>query len=230
MKTKLMFCLLALAPLAAGCGDDTTPAMNDLAAPPDLSMTPTPDLAPAGPPTVGEQIDRFGRPAINTALTDPFWDDGVQTVDQHHARQDGYNAISDPTKWGTTTVDGATVAARFAGALAAYDGLDNTCGNQVAFNGPLGNDYATLTAVLVDDELYVDTSTTTCQTYLAVELETLGVSLTDCGGRTLTENTIDETYNALALGMATGPVTSGVTSDATGSESNTTFPYLGAPN
>jgi hypothetical protein len=63
-----------------------------------------------------------------------------------------------------------------------------------------------------------------------VELAALGVAITDCGGRTLTESTIDETYNLLALGAPTGPVTSGITSDADGAPSNTTFPFLGAPN
>ncbi len=233
MKTTTL-CLFAalLAPLA-GCGDDTGTMQMDQSPPADLSMTSPPDMTMTGPPaapTLGAQIDRMGRPGVNTALTDPFWDNGTNTVDMHHAKQDAYNAVSDPTKWASTMIGGSSVLAIFKGTLAAYDGLDNTCGNQAAFGGPLGAAYTTLATVLADDELYVDTTQTACTTYLGVELKTLGVNLNDCGGRTLTENTIDETYNLLALGAPTGPVTSGITSDGDGAPSNTTFPYLGAPN
>ncbi len=232
MKTTTLSLFVALLAPLAGCGDDTNTTQMDLSAPPDLTAAP-PDMtmtAPPAAPTPGAQIDRMGRPAINTAITDPFWNDGVQTVDMHHAKQDAYNAASDPTMWASTMVGGKTVLAIFKSSLGVFDGLDNTCGNQAAFGGPLGAAYTTLATVLADDELYVDTSQTTCQTYLGVELATLGVSVTDCGGRTPLESTIDETYNLLAVGAPTGPVTSGITSDADGSPNATTFPFLGAPN
>jgi len=232
MKTMTLSLFVALLAPLAGCGDDTNVTQMD-GSTPDLTMATPPDMTMTGPPaapTLGAQIDRMGRPAINTALTDPFWNDGVQTIDMHHAKQDAYNAASDPTMWASTMVGGKAVLAIFKSSLAVFDGLDNTCGNQAAFGGPLGAAYTTLATVLADDELYLDSSQTTCATYLGVELKTLGANVTDCGGRTLTESTIDETYNLLALGTPTGAVTSGITSDVDGSPSNTTFPFLGAPN
>jgi hypothetical protein len=257
---KLALCAVVLTALAGCGGDDTTtpppagdaghdasPGVDANMPPVDANMPPVDANMPvdAGKdgggfptaPTLGAQIDRLGRPAVNTALTDPFWDDGVQTVDQHHAKQDAYNAASDPTMWAGTMVGGKTVLALFKGNLAAFDGLDtglptapNTCGNQLAFGGPLGAAYTTLATVLADDEIYLDTTTATCNQYLGVEAKALGVAITDCGGRTLTYNVADTTYNALVIGAFTGPVVNGVTADGDGSPSNTTFPFLGAPN
>jgi hypothetical protein len=231
MKT-IAVCALMMAALY-GCGNNTPNNPS-----PDMANNPSPDMAgPPAAPTIGAQIDRMGRPGINTALTDPFWNEGVQTVDQHHAKQDAYNQASAPAQWATTMLGGKAVLDIFKANLAVYDGADtglatmpNVCGNQAAFNGPLGSGYVTLATVLADDELYVDTTQTTCTQYLGAELKALGVNLNDCGGRTLTENVIDVTYNALVIGAVTGPVTNGVTSDGDGAPSNSTFPFLGSAN
>ncbi len=183
------------------------------------------------PPALGAEIDRMGRPAVNTALTDPLGlpvknrlsDGGV--LDEGAAK-DQYNAASDPNTW-------LAFAPQFAQSLALYDGLDGTCGNQPAANYDAGaqpTSYGTLAGALTDDELYVNTGSTTCQMYLAVEAEVLSLttSLTDCGGRTPNENVIDETYSLLATGAPAG-VTNGITANPNGTANLTTFPYLLPP-
>ncbi|HZS41227.1 MAG TPA: DUF4331 family protein [Polyangia bacterium] len=238
MTTKTILIALLLAPL--GCGDDTTNMQQDSGTNPDLSMSHPVDMAgPPAAPTLGAQIDRMGRPGINTAIVDPFWDDGVQTIDQHHAKQDAYNAASNPQSWSTTAIGATTVLPLFKAIIAAYDGLDtglatapNTCGNQLGYTSPISSTpYVTLATVLADDELYLDTTHTACTAYLGAEANALGLTNTDCGGRALSYNTIDITYNVLVIGTATTtPITSGVGSDGDGSPSDTAFPYLGAPN
>ena len=126
------------------------------------------------PPTLGTQIDRMGRPAINTALNHTF--DPACTSTTCPAK-DAYNADNTPTHW-------ATNVPQFEANLGIYDGLDTTCGNQAGF-GALGNaNYATLATVLAGDELWLNTAGTTCVQYLAVEFGALGITNTDCGGRT----------------------------------------------
>jgi hypothetical protein len=126
----------------------------------------------------------------------------------------------------------------FATQAALFDGLDTgaggICGNQVGFGGPLGTGYTTLSMALTDDQLYVDSGASTCNAFLAVELKALQLSTaTDCGGRTPLYNTIDTVYNAL-VGTVSGPlagvVVNGVTADSNSGISNTTFPFLAAPN
>jgi hypothetical protein len=205
--------------------------------------------SPTCAPALGAQIDRLGRPAVNTALTDPFWNDGTQTLEEHHAKQDKYNEASNPATWGSVELaPGKTVTAAIKGSLAAYDALDGTsdgtmandgCGNQLAFGatykGTAYPDYTLLTTVLTDDRLYLNTASGTCSTYLAVEANELGVTNTDCGGRTPSYNTVDITYSALVTGHAVCTtmcdVSNGVVSDPDKGAglSETTFPFLGAP-
>jgi hypothetical protein len=232
MTNRLAIALLPFA-LALGCGDDNTttpdatPTVDHMAA----DTTPTPD-APGFPtaPTLGSQIDRMGRPAVNTALTDPFWDNDpanvATTLETHHMKQDTYNHASDNSMWL------ASFRAQIKTNLAIIDGLDGNCGNGIAADYPPGGGtprYQTLAGILSDDELQVNTANGTCALFLGVELKVLGVDNNDCGGRTPTENVIDPVYSALATGQATG-VSNGITSDADGNANNTTFPFLGAPN
>ena len=86
----------------------------------------------------------------------------------------------------------------------------------------------------------VNTAGAACTTYLAVEASALGVTNSDCGGRTPTYDTIDITYSALASAAAvtkTGclssvpgacGVTDGVNSDPDSVPTNNTFPFLAA--
>jgi Domain of unknown function (DUF4331) len=172
-------------------------------------------VPPPPPPTLGTQIDRMGRPAINTALDHTF---DPNPMTQNMAK-DAYNADNQPAHW-------ATFIPEIRANLAIYDGLDTVCGNQAAYGALTNPDYLTLASVLAGDALWLNTASTTCMQYLGVEFNVLGVTNTDCGGRTLTENTIDVTYNALAGTLATNAATNGIKASA--SAPGTTFPYLAA--
>ncbi|MEO6950580.1 MAG: DUF4331 family protein [Polyangia bacterium] len=206
------------------------------------------------PPALGAQIDRLGRAGVNTALTDPFYDNGdTNAAETHHAKQDAYNAESDPSKWAaltlTTTSGSKSVLDTFRANLAVYDALDGTsdgamvgdgCGNQLAYATLAHPDYATLATVLSRDVLFVNAGSGTCTTYLGVEANALGVTNTDCGGRTPTYDTIDITYSALASAAAVSAtgcltsaagacgVTDGVNADPDSTPMNNTFPFLAA--
>lgn len=120
---------------------------------------------------INGQVDRVGRPAINTALIDLLTSTGAK---------DRYNAASDPSTWATMFQQ------QMADTLAALDTLDGTTGNALL-------DAATLASVLVNDVLLIDTSIANCDAYLAVEL-----GVTDqCGGRTLERDVIDDTLSAV---------------------------------
>jgi hypothetical protein len=229
MNKKISLLALLAPTLLFACGGDDTSVAGDSGTPDHY--TPTDSQPPVDgyvgtdandsggghpPPTLGTQVDRMGRPAINTALNHLF-DPNATTKG---AAKDAYNADNSPANW-------ASYIPQFKANMAILDGLDTVCGNQAAY-GALGNpDYTTLASVLAADMLQVNTASTTCTTYLGVELNVLGVTNTDCGGRTPSENTIDETYSLLAIGMASG-VTNGITAPA--SPPSTTFPYFATPH
>jgi hypothetical protein len=200
-STILAAVIGAPALLLAACSSSSTPAAS-------------------GPPALGAQIDRFGRPAINTAITDPFDADATM----HGTKQDAYNAA--------TPAAGSTFEAQFEANLAIIDSLDMNCGNQFAADMTKTDKtrYKPLADVLADDQLYVDTSSGTCTTYLGVEANATGIiPNTDCGGRTLGADVIDESYSVLAIGATSG-VTDGVAADDKLSAETTTFPYLAPPS
>jgi hypothetical protein len=147
--------------------------------------------------------------------------------------KDSYNTDGTPSSWSSDW------AGALGQGLGIYDGLDNICGNQAGYNATLGGttypNYGALAGILAQDALQLNMDSTVCNEYLAVEVNTLGATNTDCGGRTLTENAIDVTYNLLAGtevftpdGGIGGPVTNGITAPA--SAPSTTFPYLAAPH
>jgi len=172
-----------------------------------------------------KQIDRMGRAGVNTATTAPFFRESVAAEQAaHDAVLDEYNSASDPSKWVSL------FGARIAGNIAILDSLDTVCGNQLlAGPNPVAGRYDALADVLADDQLYVNTASSTCGQYLAVEGNAVGITNSDCGGRTPLEDTIDTTYSVLAIGKLTG-VTDGVPKDADGNASITVFPYLDVPN
>lgn len=116
------------------------------------------------------QIDRMGRPAVNTALIDLLEDTGLK---------DKYNRSENPADWSMFTGE-------IESNLEALDTLDGETGNTVL-------PPADLAPVLADDRLIVDTSIPECDAYLAVEL---GVE-DQCGGRTLSRDVIDDTLGAV---------------------------------
>jgi Domain of unknown function (DUF4331) len=235
MKTIKQISSLALTSLSiiasfalAGCdGDDTVPVKPPVpvvdAGKADVVVLPVPDGGPVTPPpapALGAQIDRFGRPAVNTALNHTF--DPVEAT--ANAAKDKYNSDSNPSTWK------ASYAGEFASNLAIYDALDSNCGNQFAAKAgaPAADTYAGLAGVLADDRLYVNTAGATCTTYLAVEANaTAIIPNADCGGRKLDYDVIDVTYSALAIGALTGV---GDAIPAVAAKTNgTTFPYLAPP-
>ena len=185
---------------------------------------------PAKPAVGKTQIDRMGRAAVNTALTNPFGLVPGKTSDQ---TKDEYNAASDPAGWK------ASFQPAIRTHLAILDGLDGTCGNQLAAAAPLdANRYAALAGVLADDRLYLRTDKTTCGLYLAAEADAVNLTQNngDCGGRTPVEDTIKETYSLLLTGKPTG-ITDGLAvgangfgADQDGNPNATIFPFLGDPN
>lgn len=150
------------------------------------------------PPTLGAQLDRMGRPAINTV--------GSKTFDANNrdTAENAYNANGDPTTWV------AKHKADIAASIAILDALDapdpNGCGNQAACGLTNGNmtkasgAYDGLATLLADDRLRVFTGGDgTCGLYLAVEANAaLGVTNMKCGGRTPTDAVIAESYSLLS--------------------------------
>lgn len=114
------------------------------------------------------QIDRMGRPAVNTALIGS-------------SRKDDYNMASDPSTWASM------FQVEMAAALDFVDGLEGMTGNAL-----LGDSF-TLAGVLVDDRLLIEPDISSCGQYLAVELG----DTTACGGRTLSEDVMDVTLDGL---------------------------------
>jgi len=239
--------------LAASCGDNIK--LNNDGKPADTM--PDASLCPGCPaaPTLGVQIDRMGRPAVNTVLNH-----GFDPTAAAGSAKDAYNANSSPAGW-------TQYVATFMPNLAILDALDtglactngtcaasaghNGCGDQVEFNGmvnggsnadAMANSYQTLAGLLADDELYLDTSKTICdlpnhQNYLGVEFNVLTTLTNTCGGRAPLNDVIDTTYTAIAIGVngfnVTGsPPFTPFFGDLVGPHADVdddVFPFLGPP-
>ena len=218
---RISMLLVAVAAFAFGCGDNLkpgTPSDGPPPPPPDSGGNPP-------PPALGTMIDRMGRPAINTALNNPF------NPDTAHAgmRKQAYNELADRSMWGTQ------FGAEFAISLGLIDALDDMCGNQAGADPqtPEATRYNLLAGLLADDELYVNSSTGMCLVYLAVEARALVPAVPVlCGGRKPSFDVIDVSYTALVKGIQAVIgmqfVTDGVNADD-GAASDTDFPFFGAP-
>jgi len=219
---RLLAIALCCAPLVAatGCDDDTSGGTGM-----DMATASNPA------PKIGTQIDRMGRAAINTALTDPF---GLVPNTTTDAFKDAYNAEASPAMWQSKFMTAMEAN------LAVLDSADTVCGNSVGVMGDgvdAGNRYSFIATVLADDELYVNTTSGTCGLYLGVEATALGLSAAagDCGGRTPLEDVADESYTLLTAGVGAyvanpHAVTDGIDADADHTASLTDFPFLQAPN
>jgi hypothetical protein len=239
MNTKLYIGLLASSLLAVaaleGCGSDTGTgtggSTNSTTSDASSSASGTGGDASStssgtggapqtpAPPKLGAQIDRFGRPAINTALNHVFDADPAK----QGTAKDAYNQQSDPATW-------AASGAEFSKNLALLDGIDTICGNQILAPATLTPDrYAGLAGALANDRIFVDTSAGGCSTYLAVEANFTQLAPNmDGGGRKLDYDVIDTSYTYLASGLAGAKVGDGVSADA--DTKGTAFPYLAAPH
>lgn len=212
--TKLIhgFAFLGLA--LAACGDDGG-SSPDAHQAPDANV---PDAGPPAPPALGTQMDRIGRPAINTALNNAFNPDNTSK----QAAKDAYNTAA-PADW-------AAQAPILAGGLGIVDGIDTVCGNQLAYDGAGGTStyYAPLAGVLADDEIYVNSASSSCTTYLAVEANALGiVPNNDCGGRVMSYDVIATSYSVLVAGQLSG-IDDGIPAEAVPADPDV-FPFLAAP-
>jgi hypothetical protein len=219
-------CTLAACDVDGNGSITVTDGVNILRAAAELpSQTACPAPSASIPPARGVQIERMGRAGVNTAVTNPFFRESVDSEKEAHEEiVDAYNAASDPSQWTTL------FPAEMAGNLAILDGLDRNCGNQL-LAGPavVAGRYDALAGILADDQLYLNTASGTCGQYLAVEANAVGIANTDCGGRTPLEDSIDTTYSLLAAGALSG-VTDGVPDDADSTPSLTAFPYLDDPS
>lgn len=161
-------------------------------------MMEPPPVFPAAP-KLGVQIDRMGRPAINTVGSKTFGTPAARDL-----AETAYNAASDPATWV------AMFKADIAKSLAVLDALDKAdnanaamagCGNQVgvpAATKHAAGAYDLLAGVLADDRLWVKLTAAKCGLYLAVEANALEVVNDNCGGRSPTDDVIDESYSLLS--------------------------------
>ena len=202
---------------AAACGDDEGTG-DDTPDPDAAEGTPDANEDPP-PPALGPQMDRMGRPAVNTALNHTF--DGDATATQ--AAKDAWNQNEDASTWV------AAFHEEIEANLGILDSLDSNCGNQFGAGATLNDErYNTLAQALADDQVYVNSASGTCTIYLAVEGNALGIPNTDCGGRTLGYDVIATTYSVLALGALSGFDDNIAADDATTSTSE--FPFFADPS
>jgi hypothetical protein len=222
MKTKIQL-VASLLLVVAACGD------NQVA--PDARVRPDTGGSGGFPaaPTLGTQIDRMGRPTINTLLNH-----GFDPAPAAQTAKDAYNANSMPATW----VQYVPEFAKTLGILDALDtgfcgngrceanegvanplnlctldcgatgtGAGDGCGNQALYNGGQGTtpgpmSYFTLAGILALDELYLDTSKTQCGLYLAVEFGQVSpVPNSTCGGRSLQSDVVDFSLSLTAIGI-----------------------------
>jgi hypothetical protein len=167
-------------------------------------------------PALGAPIDRVGRPLTGNALIGLFDPDDVSD-----RRKEAYNRAA-PADWPQFTPDVER-------SLALYDGFDGTCGNQwlAARTAPPAARYRSLARLLVDDRLWIDSRSTVCTTFLALELAEPGAPSQGCGGRAPELDAVDVFRSLLASGQPAG-LEDGVAHDDR-VLSATEFPFLAAP-
>ena len=169
----------------------------------------------------GKPLDRMGRPFVaNTLLgVSPFSNDDASGA----VRQEFNEA---------TLASSARFIADLERSLAFQDSLDGQCGNQfLAAASERASRYRALAAVFADDRLWVNSASTVCTQFFAVELATLGghkESTTDCGGRSPTYDTANVWRSLLIAGTPTG-ITDGLHQDEH-PPSATVFPFLAPPD
>src|SRR5260221_119826 len=176
-------------------------------------------------PMLGTQIERVGRPLIKNGLIGP-----LAAGDVSNARKEAYNRAA--------VKDWPQFVADILPTLGLYDGFDGKCGNQWLAGPDDKSDarYRSLANMLADDRLWVNSKSSVCTQYLAVELaekedfaEILisGQSNDDCGGRT-PNYPANNVFRSLLAGGLTIGVSDGVYRDDR-VHSTTAFPFLAAP-
>jgi hypothetical protein len=160
----------------------------------------------------GAQIDRAGRPLTGNALLG-----FLASEDESNKLKEDYNHATPSTS--------AQFIPEIEKTLGIYDGFDGRCGNSFGADNSVQSPerYHALAALLADDRLWIDSDSTLCSTFFSVEL---GDKMF-CGGRTLTDDSIDIYRSELVTGQPKG-VDDGVDRDER-EHSNTEFPLLAAP-
>jgi hypothetical protein len=169
----------------------------------------------------GKPLDRMARPFVANTLLGiaPF-----STDDSSSLRRQEFNQAP----LGTS----ARFIADLQKSLAFEDSLDGRCGNQLlaqATESP--SRYRALAQVFADDRLWVNSASSVCTQFFAVELASLAgakTSSTDCGGRAPTYDTSNVWRSLVIAGTPTG-ITDGLHEDEH-RPSATVFPFLAEPD
>lgn len=171
-------------------------------------------------PALGQPIERTARPMIKNGLVGgPLAPDAIS-----NRRKEAYNRAP-PTGWERFSED-------IYKTLGLYDGFDGTCGNQwlAASKAKPSQRYLTLSKVLADDRIWVNTSSSTCTQFLAVEFNSFGTPgalASDCGGRAPGYDASNIFRSLLVNGTPSGYDDGLHRDDKT--SSSTEFPFLAAP-
>jgi hypothetical protein len=163
------------------------------------------------------QVDRMGRPLTGNAMLSPLTQDDVSD-----SLKEQYNSSS--------TANAEHFISEIEKTLALYDGFDGTCGNALLAKTEPEGRYRDLARLLADDRLWVNSRSTRCEKFMAVELAALSSnedSATDCGGRTPLQDAVD-VYRSLLAGGKTTVVDDGVDRDER-EHPISVFPFLSAP-
>lgn len=174
----------------------------------------------SGPPAIpelGTQLERMGRPAINTATNETFitlagGSPGPTTNVIRSNSQDAYNEAVNGSEDAESFITTAALQ------LTVLDSLDGECGNQPFYGfmiteddegnpvdcsdlttAPPGLCYGPLATALNNDVLWVKTDAETCGIYLGLEADFGNlVPNDDCGGRRPIDDVIRTTYSVVA--------------------------------
>ena len=169
----------------------------------------------------GRRIDRMARPFVENTLLGvaPF-----STDDASGMRRQKYNEAS--------PANGSSFVADLQKSLAFQDSLDGDCGNQLlAEAGDGASRYRTLARVFSDDRLWINSASSLCTQFFAVELAALArqeAHRNDCGGRSPTYDT-SNVWRSLLIAGRPGGLTDGLARDEH-APSATAFPFLAAPD
>jgi len=169
----------------------------------------------------GKQVDHMARPFVaNTLLgTAPF-----STDDPSGLLRQKFNEAPPETS--------ERFIVDLQKSLAFQDSLDGRCGNQfLAQPKESPSRYRALAKVFADDRLWVNSASSVCTQFFAVELADLTGQKTasnDCGGRAPTYDTSNVWRSLLIAGATTG-VTDGLRKDEH-PPSATVFPFLAPPD
>jgi hypothetical protein len=169
----------------------------------------------------GKPIDRMAIPFVKNTLlgTAPF-----STDDASGVRREEFNAALPTTS--------AQFIPDLEKTLAFQDSLDGKCGNQVlAASEETPARYRPLAKLFAEDRLWVNSASTVCTQFFAVELAYLKGEKTlskDCGGRSPTYDNSNVWRSLLIAGTTTG-ITDGLSQDEH-APSASEFPFLAPPD